>query len=287
MIINIAISQNDQYFSLLSGKILPKQIEEIHQLHVYKISKSLDIELISAINLPEQFRYVSKCFSFHKSCQEREILLFTRQCVYLYDYVCKSGKKVFNFVNMLDLQPDYVTFNDSQEYGIIATNKDLLWVNLMTKDEVDIDELFQISSVRAINVFEDKFYILANKFRKKLGYFLLELDIDKPMETKQPKFVIRWTNKLHIDDAALNFIFTERENLKGEKEKKVEMIISYKTIHINQYVIIVVDLEDCLIKFRFEMFQLWESTIKGFMNNSHDFIILNNAGLSFIPLGNQ
>ena len=46
---------------------------------------------------------------------------------------------------------------------------------------------------------------------------MLEIDIDKPMETKRPKFIIKWTNKLSIDDAAINFIFTDRENLKGEK----------------------------------------------------------------------
>lgn len=35
------------------------------------------------------------------------------------------------------------------------------------------------------------------------------------------------------------------------------------------------------------MYQLWESPIKGFMNKSCDYIILNKEGLSFIPLGNQ
>ena len=62
---------------------------------------------------------------------------------------------------------------------------------------------------------------------------MLEIDIDKPMETKRPKFIIKWTNKLSIDDAAINFIFTDRENLIGEKQNKVEMVISYKTIHVN------------------------------------------------------
>ena len=53
------------------------------------------------------------------------------------------------------------------------------------------------------------------------------------MQTKRPKFIIKWTNKLQINDAALNFIFIERENMKGEREHKVEMVVSYKTIHIN------------------------------------------------------
>ena len=64
-------------------------------------------------------------------------------------------------------------------------------------------------------------------------------------------------------------------------------MVSYKTIHVNQYVIFLVEIETSLINFWFEMYQLWESPIKGFMNNSHDFIILNKSGLSFVPLGNQ
>lgn len=100
-------------------------------------------------------------------------------------------------------------------------------------EEVDIDEIYEISNVKAITLFNEKFYILSNKYQKKLGYFLLEIDIDKPMQTKRPKFIIKWTNKLQINDAALNFIFIERENMSGEREYKVEMVVSYKTIHIN------------------------------------------------------
>lgn len=127
-------------------------------------------------------------------------------------------------------------------------------MNIATQDEVDIDEVYEISCVKAVTLFNDKFYILANKYQKKLGYYLLEIDIDKPMLTKRPNFIIKWTNKLQIDDAELNFIFIERENMKGLKEHKVEMVVSYKTIHINQFVIIVVEMDTCLIKFRFELY---------------------------------
>ena len=35
------------------------------------------------------------------------------------------------------------------------------------------------------------------------------------------------------------------------------------------------------------MYQLWESPIKGMMNSTNDFIIVNKDGLSFVPLGNN
>jgi len=148
---------------------------------VYKITKSLDVELLKTIDLPEKYRNVSKCFSFNIKRQDREILLFTKYCVFLYDYISESGTECLTFNNLLNAQPDYMTFNESQEIGIIATEMDILWLNLMTADEVDIDEIYEISCVKAITLFNEKFYILSNKYQKKLGYFLLEIDIDKPM----------------------------------------------------------------------------------------------------------
>lgn len=60
---------------------------------------------------------------------------------------------------------------------------------------------------------DKKFYILANKSNKKLGYFLLELDHDLRILEKQPersrekhRFIIKWLNKLNIGDACLQMM---------------------------------------------------------------------------------
>lgn len=171
--------------------------------------------------------------------------------------------------------------------GIIATDSDVLWINISTSEEADLDEFYRIGLIKACQFFNNKFYILANKYMKKLGYFLLEIETDKPTPNLKPKFIIKWTNKLDISDATLNFMQVERDNGHGILESKFEMVVSYKTIHLNQYVILVVEMQHCLIKFMFEMYQLWESPVKGFMNKSNDFIILNKTGLSFVILGTQ
>ena len=75
--------------------------------------------------------------------------------------------------------------------------------------------------------------------------------------------------------------------MKGEVEEQLEMVVSYKAIHINQYAVVVVEMKTCLIKFMFEMYHLWESSVESFMNESLDYIILNKDGLSFIPMGTQ
>ena len=64
---------------------------------------------------------------------------------------------------------------------------------------------------------EEKFYILANKYQRKLGYYLIELGLGKPEQSIQPRFLIRWQNKLEISDAAMNFINIEREDLNKVK----------------------------------------------------------------------
>lgn len=65
------------------------------------------------------------------------------------------------------------------------------------------------------------------------------------------------------------------------------MVVSYKIIHINLYVILVIEMQTLSIKFMFEQYHVWEQPVKGFLNMSHDFIVLNKNGLSFIPLGKQ
>jgi hypothetical protein len=55
---------------------------------------------------------------------------------------------------------------------------------------------------------------------------------------------------------------------------------------VNLYTVFVIEIETGLIKFKHENYQLWESPVMGFLNTqSHDFIILNKDGTSFLPLG--
>ena len=40
--------------------------------------------------------------------------------------------------------------------------------------------MYSLGAIKSILHVENKFYVLANKFDRKLGYFLLELDEKKP-----------------------------------------------------------------------------------------------------------
>ena len=132
---------------------------------------------------------------------------------------------------------------------------------------------------------DDKvFYILTNKFEEKLGFFVIKFKEDNPL-TKS--FLIKWKNKLDIGDTNINVLRTENTK---------EVIISFKTININTYNLMVMDIskdsvgqkEKKTIIFRHESFQLWESKITGMLLNKHkDFITLNRDGINILALGSK
>ena len=56
---------------------------------------------------------------------------------------------------------------------MIASFYDVIWVDLETKEEIDIDETYGIGDIRSIKYHHHQFYILANKSDRKLGYYLI------------------------------------------------------------------------------------------------------------------
>jgi hypothetical protein len=141
---------------------------------------------------------------------------------------------------------------------MIASSDDSIYINLNRKKkkrEIDIDQEFNISSIKSIINDSGSFYILANKTRGKLGYFLIRMDEKRPIvrnpitdvDELNGEFIINTGNKLDIGDANM-FV------LKNEEYGYRELIVSYKSIYINTYNCLVVDLSDKLIIFRHESF---------------------------------
>jgi hypothetical protein len=110
--------------------------------------------------------------------------------------------------------------------------------------------------------------------------FIVRLYEEDP---KQFTFLLKIKNKLEIGNANIAV------NLFPDKNYK-ELILSYKSIYINSYMVTVIDISDLSTDnstiFRHESFQLWESDITGLLiSNNKDFVILNRDGLSVMPLG--
>ena len=76
------------------------------------------------------------------------------------------------------------------------------------------------------------FYLLANKYKGKLGLFVVRLfELNSNMYT----FLLKIKNKLDVGDANLQVLRNK------EKEYK-ELIVSYKTIYLNNYNVTSIDL---------------------------------------------
>jgi hypothetical protein len=71
-----------------------------------------------------------------------------------------------------------------------------------------------------------------------------------------------------------------------------ELVVSYKTIYINTFNIVLTDLVGTDDKsntlFRFEPFQLWESTISGLiLSENKEYISFSKDGIKVLQLGSS
>ena len=150
------------------------------------------------------------------------------------NFVTGIVTKVYEMKNKLNKQPQYFKVNDDQRIFIVSSAMDGVYVNTNLNQEVDLDDTYIISNIMEI-IFDhddDVFYILTNKYEEKLGFFVLRIQESNPFNGS---FLIKWKNKLDIGDTN---IFVLRNHEKGIKE----IIISYKTIYINTFNVVVMDI---------------------------------------------
>lgn len=158
---------------------------------------------------------------------------------------------------------------------------------------IDIDETFEIGAIKEIiyDVEDQLFYICCNKYKGRLGFYVVSFN---EKSTDSRTFLLKWKNKLDLGDANVHI-------MRDPVAKTKEAIFSFKTININTYNLMVMDLskkagveacckdsENKTIIFRHESFQLWESKINGILlNRNKEFITLNNEGINILGLGSN
>ena len=156
---------------------------------------------------------------------------------------------------------------------------DGIYIDLDTGDEIDLDKKFNIGMIKKI-IFDEEdrvFYLLANKYSQMLGFFIIRMNEENPLNGFQ--FLTKYKNKLDIGDCN---IFVHRSD--GQKE----LIVSYKTVFINTYNIVIIDIannKESSIA-RHESFQLWESKIQGIiLHKTNDFVTFSKLGITVSGLG--
>jgi hypothetical protein len=124
-------------------------------------------------------RKVSNQFVFKERSPD-EILVADSHQIMSFNYETGESSSLYVFQNYLNSQPVYCVFNKGQDKVVIATFYDVLYVDIKKDLEVDIDNLYHVGDIRSIVNFENKFYVLANKQERLLGYYLLEIDEKTP-----------------------------------------------------------------------------------------------------------
>ena len=171
--------------------------------------------------------------------------------------------------------------NDIQDKMVISSQEDGIYLDIKKENEIDLDNEFKIGIIKEIiHDEEDKcFYMVANKYDEKLGFFIIRMDEDDPLgfykdesgkKVMKSRFLTKYKNKLDIGDCKLSVM--REENLK-------ELVISYKTIYINTYNIVIMDISQNKgqsMVAKHESFQLWESPISGvLLRKKNDFVTFN------------
>lgn len=61
--------------------------------------------------------------------------------------------------------------------------------------------------------------------------------------------------------------------------------MSYKSIYINTYNVMVICLQSLQIIYRYETFHIWESTIRGIILKNYDYVMISKDGTFVMSLG--
>jgi hypothetical protein len=145
------------------------------------------------------------------------------------------------FKRPLNRQPEFFQPDATGYFVIIASPEDAIYLDVANNEEVDLDEHYKIGAIKEIiyDELEDDFYIMANKYEEKLGFFIIRIDARRPRE--EYLFLTKWKNKLDIGDASLNVL---RHSTQDGSRNFKELIISFKSININTYNVIVMDIHN-------------------------------------------
>ena len=117
--------------------------------------------------------------------------------------------------------------SSNQAIAIVSSPDDGIYYKFNAKEFIDLDIKFKIGSINTIvyDNEEQHFYMLANKFNEKLGFYLIQFEEENP---SNHKFFMKYHNKLDIGNADIAIIRNKRRGFK-------ELLISYKTIFMNTY----------------------------------------------------
>ena len=125
---------------------------------------------------------------------------------------------------------------------MLASQTDGLYIDTKSGKEYDLDDMHDIKDIKFILYDEEDkmFYVLCNRKAGVIGFFLFKFSEKDPNDYK---YLTMWRHQLDIDDANMS-ISRGSDSRSGEDGAFKELIISYKTIYINTFTVVIKDLSD-------------------------------------------
>lgn len=258
-IIAMRKSMDENFIAIMSGKNLIKKEQKINQLFIFKKKvQTVEFELFKRIVVKDIPIFNKTCMQFYfeegNGKQNIDSIIFVKA-----DRIIKINFEVSTTENpqivtlhefsedvALKKQPEFFLMNKEQNIMITASPADGIYVDFRDPKnviEIDLDQHFEIGCIKEI-IFDHEdhvFYFLANKYKGKLGFFLIRMDEKDPKDHRKSKFMTKWKNKLDLGDASLNVI---RHYNRDKSQMYKELVIAYKTIYINTYNVTVMDISN-------------------------------------------
>ena len=105
-----------------------------------------------------------------------------------------------------------------------------------TDNEMSINDEYKLELYQTVKYDPESnsLYIIANRLEGQLGFYILNIAINDPYPGGTNSFILKWKRSLEIGDCAINILRDQKNGFK-------EIVISYKTIFINVYTIMVID----------------------------------------------
>ena len=141
--------------------------------------------------------YIGRLFFFNHKNNE-ELFFFKATEITKFNYMLEDDREetVYTLKEYLIDPPNFGIFNGDQTKCIITSKADILFIDLKTRREIDIDKREGISDIMNVLADEKYFYILANKKDNVIGYYLIMMNIEKP--DCETIYLINWKNKTSI-----------------------------------------------------------------------------------------
>jgi hypothetical protein len=257
-------------------------IKEIQVFRFNEGKKNFQLEAQCNFKLEQ----TSPEFVFNNS-DIKQLLMFTNLGLITFDYFRGEvvGNPLYNFKNHLDGAPKFGKMSIDQKKFVVASVEEAYYIDMKLRIEIDLDLQEKVRDIENVTCDHGNFYVLCNKKEDKLGLYCFIINTEDP--TKPANYLLNWQNKMKISDVDLAFMDDTVVNEEGENFKKSYLILSYKTIGINTFNCLVINLGTKLIEFWHESNQLWEAPVKGFLLSTNDFMILNKDGINVIALGEK